>query len=47
VREYAIAHGIPFEAAMGGPDTMYPEYKEKMKKMPKPPPPPKPAKKAR
>ena len=47
VKEYAIAHGIPFEAAMGGPETMYPEYREKIKTMPKPPPPAAPVKRPR
>jgi len=31
--------GIPFEATRGGPETMYPEYREKLKSAP----PPKPA----
>jgi hypothetical protein len=34
--EYALRHGIPVEAALGGPETMYPEYKEKLKKLPIP-----------
>jgi hypothetical protein len=46
-KEYAIAHGIPFEAAMGGPESMYAEYREKIKAMPKPPPPAPPAKPAK
>jgi hypothetical protein len=29
--EYAQAHGVPFEAAMGGAETMYPEYMEKVR----------------
>ena len=37
MKEYAIAHDIPFEAALGGAETMYPEYKAKIKAMPKPP----------
>jgi len=40
IKEYAVAHGIPYEAAMGGPESMYPEFREKVKGMPKPPPPP-------
>lgn len=30
-REFADKHHIPFEAAMGGAETMYPEYQMKMK----------------
>ncbi len=30
---YAVKHGIPFEAAQGGKETIYPEYELKMKKM--------------
>jgi hypothetical protein len=37
LQEYQSNHGIPAEAAMGGADTMYPEYKQKIAKMPKPP----------
>jgi hypothetical protein len=37
MKEYAVAHGIPFEAALGGAETMYPEYRAKIKAMPKPP----------
>jgi hypothetical protein len=29
--EYAKAHGIPTEAARGGAETMYPEYRKKIK----------------
>jgi hypothetical protein len=36
VNEFSSRWGIPVEAALGGPDTMYPEYKEKLKKLPKP-----------
>lgn len=36
--EYARNHGIPFEAAMGGAETMYPEYVEKLKQLPLPAP---------
>jgi hypothetical protein len=31
--EYAKAHGIPQEAARGGAETMYPEYRKKLKVM--------------
>jgi hypothetical protein len=31
--EYAAQYGIPPEAALGGAETMYPEYIAKMKKM--------------
>jgi hypothetical protein len=34
--EYARNHGIPFEAAMGGAVTMYPEYAKKLKELPLP-----------
>ncbi|HLF11694.1 MAG TPA: hypothetical protein VJA26_10810 [Gammaproteobacteria bacterium] len=34
--EYARNHGIPFEAAMGGAATMYPEYAKKLKELPRP-----------
>lgn len=34
--EYALNHGIPFEAAMGGAETMYPEYIEKLEQLPPP-----------
>ena len=37
LQEYQANHGIPAEAAMGGAETMYPEYKQKVAKMPKPP----------
>ena len=47
VKEYAVAHGIPYQAAMGGAETMLPAYREKIKAMPKPPPPAKPAKPGR
>jgi len=36
--EFARNHGIPFEAAMGGAETMYPEYMEKVEELPLPPP---------
>ncbi len=34
--EYAQKHHIPFEAAMGGAATMYPEYMKKIKTLPQP-----------
>ena len=34
--EYARNHKIPFEAAMGGAATMYPEYKKKLATLPQP-----------
>jgi len=34
--EYARNHGIPFEAAMGGAETMYPEYAKKLEDLPRP-----------
>jgi len=37
VTEFAAKYQIPVEAALGGPDTMYPEYRDKMKNL-KPPP---------
>ena len=37
LKEYAINHRIPFEAAMGGAETMYPEYMKEIKKLPPPP----------
>jgi len=30
LKEYQAKHGIPEEAAMGGPETMYPEYRSKL-----------------
>jgi len=35
--EFAAKYGIPVEAALGGPETMYPEYQKKLKTMPIPP----------
>ncbi len=35
--EYQQKHQIPEKAAMGGAETMYPEYKQKIAAMPKPP----------
>jgi hypothetical protein len=37
VREFAAKHQIPVEAALGGPETMYPEFQNKLKTL-KPPP---------
>jgi hypothetical protein len=37
LHEYADVFGIPYEAARGGAEQMYPEYIEKLKKMPIPP----------
>jgi hypothetical protein len=37
IMEFAERRRIPFQAAMGGAETMYPEYMEKMRKMPLPP----------
>jgi hypothetical protein len=34
--EYASHWGIPVEGVLGGPETMYPEYREKLKKLPVP-----------
>ncbi len=34
--EYARNHKIPYEAAMGGAATMYPEYRKKMAELPQP-----------
>lgn len=36
LKEYQVAHGIPEQAAMGGAETMYPEYKKKAAAMPVP-----------
>ena len=36
LRLYSENHGIPFEAAMGGAETMYPEYTEVMRELPAP-----------
>ena len=34
--EYARNHKIPYEAAMGGAATMYPEYRKKLAELPQP-----------
>ena len=36
INEFAIEHGIPIEAAMGGAETMHPDYRFKMATMKKP-----------
>ena len=40
LKEYQLAHGIPEQAAMGGAETMYPEFRAKAAKMPAPMKPP-------
>lgn len=35
--EFAAKYGVPAEAALGGAETMYPEYQKKLKSMPIPP----------
>jgi hypothetical protein len=37
VTEFAAKYGIPAQAVLGGPETMYPEYRIKLKTMPIPP----------
>jgi hypothetical protein len=32
--EYAATHNLPQEATLGGPEQMYPEYRDRMKKLP-------------
>lgn len=34
--DFANEHGIPMEAAMGGPATMYPEFRAKLRNLPPP-----------
>ena len=36
VHEFSDRWGIPIEATLGGPQTMYPEFREKLKKLPVP-----------
>ena len=36
LHEFSMDYGIPYEATRGGPETMYPEYREKLKKLPPP-----------
>ena len=38
IEEYARRHRIPLEAAMGGAETMYPEYEDVLEGLPVPPP---------
>lgn len=38
--EFAAKFGLPAQAALGGAETMYPEYRQKLKSMPIPPKPP-------
>jgi hypothetical protein len=33
LREFSNMYNIPFEATMGGPETMYPEYRSKLKNL--------------
>lgn len=33
--EYAATHDLPQEATLGGPETMYPEYRTRLKQLPK------------
>jgi hypothetical protein len=35
VAEYAATHDLPQEVTLGGPQTMYPEYRQRMKTLPK------------
>jgi len=32
--EYAATHNLPQEATLGGPEQMYPEYRDRLKKLP-------------
>src|SRR5688572_28970277 len=34
VAEYAAQHNLPQEVTLGGPETMYPEYRTRMKTLP-------------
>jgi hypothetical protein len=34
VSEYAATHDLPQEVTLGGPETMYPEYRERMRTLP-------------
>jgi hypothetical protein len=34
IAEYAATHNLPQEVTLGGPETMYPEYRTRMKKLP-------------
>ena len=42
VSEYAATHALPQEATLGGPETIYPEYRMRLKQLPKAVYPPKP-----
>jgi hypothetical protein len=33
--EYAAKHDLPLEATLGGPETIYPEYRPRLKQLPK------------
>src|SRR5438876_10216707 len=33
--EYAATHDLPQEATLGGPETIYPEYRTRLKQLPK------------
>jgi len=35
VAEYAASHDLPQEATLGGPETIYPEYRIRLKELPK------------
>ena len=35
VSEYAATHELPLEVTLGGPETMYPEYRTRLKQLPK------------
>jgi hypothetical protein len=37
-QDWAVRHAVPIKAAMGGADTMFPEYQDAMKKLPPNPP---------
>ena len=37
IREFTEQYGVPFDAARGGAETMYPEYRKKLKQMKIPP----------
>jgi hypothetical protein len=34
MKEFAIRHGLPYEATRGGAETMYPDFMQKLKTMP-------------
>jgi hypothetical protein len=35
ISEYAATHDLPLEAVLGGPETMYPEFRIRLKQLPK------------